>query len=1089
MRSLRSALAVVVMACCLAAMAHAGGATGSIVGTISDQTGAVLVGEVVALRNQANGTVRSTLTNQVGEYAFVLLPPGLYSITVHVTGFREATHADIKLDVDQTVRANLTLEMAAATEALTVSGDIPLIATDSSSMGQVVDRNLVSQLPLNERNYLNFALLVPGAQIPVAGSVASTIGGGSVSVNGAREQSNTFLLDGVDNNNLLINRTTVLPSVDAIEEFKVQSSTYSAEYGRSGGAQINLVLKSGTNQLHGGAFEFFRNRLMDAKNYFDLPDCHAGSVPGTCGPIPRYQRSQYGGTVGGPIRRDKSFYFVSYEGLTLRQATTRESTVPSQKEKTAVLAAVPPSLQNQAGVNALNLYPAANVGADLVNSTLYVAAPVIESGVNQGTVKFDFQLSPHDMLSAHYAIYDNNRYNPYDVGFTVTNLPGYGDYDVNRGQNIGVNWVHSFGPQATNELRFGFNRDRLAIFQQSIGINRSAQLGFPAPTNPLDWGYPIITVTGYETIGEPYLAPEDNTVNTFQIADNLDWLPQFQGGRHHFRFGGDFRSIQNTGYSDFYSRGDWIFLGVTGNSLEDLVLGLPAANLFARGTTYVNLHTYGLSLFVLDDIRVNSRFTLNLGLRYEYNSAPVDADNHLSVPDLSPNSATCSPMPDCQFIVAGTFGVPRATYTTGKLNFAPRIGFAWLPFASGRMVVRSGYGIFYDATILDVSTLLADNPPFYDYRYNINDGTENIQTIVDSPVSKIISFRVSPDYHDAYMQQWNLGVQYQLTTNLALEMAYVGSKGTHLLGFSDNNQAQPTGGLPPFVPPYPQFGSIATMDSERASNYNALQVRAEQRPWHGASFLLAYTWSKSIDNGSEFIGSSTEGQFAQDYYDLGGERGLSAFDVRHRFVVSFVWRLPFGPGARFLDHNDAVGKIVKDWQVSSIIAAQTGQPFTINRSIYQSYSTLILGTDRPDLIANPMQAGPVMANPNPACHTTISHGGLAADQTGTVQSWINPCAYSNPNLLGQFNFGSAPRNEVISPGLTEVDLSVSRLFSLGGERFHLLARADIFNLFNHPNFDPPDRTFDSRNFGALISANAYGNRPPRQIQLGLRLVF
>ena len=289
------------------------------------------------------------------------------------------------------------------------------------------------------------------------------------------------------------------------------------------------------------------------------------------------------------------------------------------------------------------------------------------------------------------------------------------------------------------------------------------------------------------------------------VADNVAWTPEFDQGRHRFRFGGDFRRIQDKGYADFYARGIWIFLGVTGVPLQDLVLeGVLAVALYGSGNTNVHLRSFYEGFFGLDEYRVRSNLTLNLGLRYEFNSAPVDTNNHLSVPDLSSNSATCTPKPNCQFIVAGTQGVPRGTYTTGKTDFcaAPRIGLAWTPFPNGRVVVRSGYGIFYDVGILDVNILLADNPPFYQLRYNINDGTNNIQTIVTSPKNDIISLRATPNYKDAYLQQWNLGLQYQLTSNLVLETAYVGSKGTHLIGFSDNNQS-PAGGLPP---PYPQFG-------------------------------------------------------------------------------------------------------------------------------------------------------------------------------------------------------------------------------------------------------------------------------------------
>jgi len=1063
----------------LTRLGFAAGATGALVGTVTDASGAVIPGAEISATNLATGISRSTVSSAAGDYDIVILQPGAYQVIIRKPGFKPRTFEDINVDVDQIVRADAQLEIEGRTEHVEVTGEVPLIESENTTVGAVVERQSISGLPLNERNFLNFTLLVPGAQLPVAGSNVS-IQGGSVIVNGARETANTFLIDGVDNNSPLIGRSTMVPSVDAIEEFKVQASTSSAEYGRGGGAQINLLLRSGGNELHGSAFEYLRNRVLDAKNFFDLPDCQAGSVPGACGSIPQYIRNQFGATLGGPIIRNRTFYFVSYEGLRLRQATTRESTVPSQNLRAAILGSVPPSLINPAGVAALNLYPAANVGSDLANSTLFVAAPVIQDATNTGTIKLDHQLTSHDALSAHYGISDLARYNPYDFGFSVSNLPGYGDNALYRGQNTGVNWVHGFGPRVTNEFRVGFNHDRLGLFQQSQGIDRNGQLGFPSPANPQDYGYPILQITGYENIGEPFQAPEDNGISTLHLSDNLAWSPDFAGSRHHFRFGGEYRRIGDNGYIDFYPRGDFIFLGLTGNSIEDLVLGLPAATLLGSGNSSVHLRDNQFGLYGLDDFHVTSRLTLNLGLRWEYNEAPYDAQTPLSVADLSANSLTCTPKPNCQYLLAGSNGLPRGLFNTGKDDFAPRVGFAWRPLNSDKLVVRSAYGLFWDAATLLPSSLTKQNPPSYKFDYFINSGANVIQNILQSPVNLIISFRPAPDYHDAYMQQWNAGVEYEFTPQLLLEAAYVGSKGTHLKGFHDGNQSEPGGAAP-----YPQFGSLATIDTSRDSTYHSLQARLEQRPWHGLSYLLAYTWSKSIDNSSELLGSATEGQYAQDANNLRGERGLSGFDTRHRLVWSGVYESPVLNGVR----SRAARVLLRSWQLGTILSVQSGQPFTVYRSGYQSFTTLITGSDRPDLIADPFRAGPVAANPDPACHTTISQGGRAADRTRTVQTWINPCAYSNPNLLGQFRFGTSPRNGVIGPGLVDMDVSIGRSIALFRESQRLSVRADIFNLFNHPNFDPPENVFDSQNFGSVSSSNRFGTRPPRQIQLALRYSF
>ncbi len=1067
-----------------AVLCHASSSTGAILGTVVDQDGAALATATVELRNPATGIVRTAVVNEFGEYSFVLLPPGVYDVTVHMQGFRDADAAAIPLDVDQVQRADLTLMVAAATSTVSVSAELSLVDNNTSGIGQVVPRALIAALPLNERNYINFTLLVPGAHTPVAGSQSSTMSPGSISVSGAREQANGFLLDGIDNTSLYINRTTVLPSIDAIEEFKVQSSTYSAEYGRNGGAQIDVALKSGGNTLHGNAFEYFRNRQLDARNYFDLPGCSGNSAPGACAPIPGYQRNQFGGTFGGPIQRNRTFYFASYEGLGLRQASTREATVPSAATRAALLAAIPAAVRNPAGLATFDLYPAANVGADLSNSVLFVSAPVIQNTVNEGTIKLDSQVTPRDLVSGHYGIDDANAFYPFDVGFTVSALPGYGDFHNSRGQNLGIGWTHSFTPRILNDLHFGYGRDRLGILQQNFGVNRSAQLGYPSPPDPLDWGYPDAQVTGYETLGEPFNAPQKIVDNTYSLSESLGLLPQFARGRHHFKFGGDFHRTQQNGYADFYSRGLYLFIGITGSSLEDLLLGLPAVSLFATGDTDTHLRTFSESYYALDDYRLSPQLTLNLGLRYEYNSAPVDTGDRLSVADLSPASVGCTPRPACQYLVAGSPGVPRATYTTGKKNFAPRVGLAWSPLPSGRLVLRAGYGIFYDIGVLNINVLLGENPPFYQLLYSENDGASTIQTIGQSPVSSVISFRTTPNYKNAYLQQWSLGLQTQLTSRLVLETGYVGSEGTHLVGFSDDNQSQPGG-----KPPYPQFGSLSTIDTSRVSTYHSLQARLQQRLQNGTSFLASYTWSKSIDDGSEFTVSNTEGQYAQDTHNLAGERGLSAFDARHRLVLSYVAPIPFGPNTRYFNRSGPVAQLLRNWQVSGIVSLQTGQPFTINRSAYQSDTTLIAGSDRPDLIANPFQPGPVPANPDPACRATIAHGGSAADHTRTPRTWINPCAYSDPNLLGQYRFGTSPRNEIAAPGLADLDASIVRSFPLLQERARLNARADVFNVLNHPNYDPPQRIFDAQNFGSPTSSNLFGNRPPRQIQVALNLNF
>ncbi len=1063
--------------------------TGTITGTVVDQTGGSVPDVRVTATSEATNAVREAVTNDDGDFTFALLPPGHYRVTVRKDGFRRATHENVVLDVDQTARVDFTLQVGMLTEEVKVTGTPPIVQTDTSTMGQVIGGRLVHDLPLNERNFLSFSLLAPGSQLPVEGSQNSTQGG-SVSVNGAREQSNNFLLEGVDNNDPYINQYVTLPSIDAIQEFKVQSSDYSAEFGRSGGAQINVILKSGSNDFHGGLFEFLRNRNMDAKNFFDLPYCTAASAPGTCGPIPSLDRDQFGGTFGGPIRKDKTFFFVSYEGLHLRQATTREATVPSQADRQNVMSLVSGLglATDPAGMAILNLYPAANVGTNLNTAHTFVSAPVIRNTEHLGLVKVDHHAGPNDTIEAHWSIFDENRLNPFDPVYSFTNLPGYGSFTLNDGQNGGLGWTHVFTSAAINQFLLGYNRMRAGALQQSYGNNVSAQLGFPdILTRPVDLGYPDVNILGFDGIGEPLNYPQDRHDTTVHLSDNLSWIE----GRNQFKFGADIRDIQIDNYLDFVARGDFFFeagteAGMAGTPFEalaQLAVGIPDYAVAAQGNTFNTVRSLGANVYIQDDIHVVPRLLLNVGLRYEYDSPPVEDHNRFSVPDLSANSASCTPAPDCQFIQAGTDHVPRATYRPTLTDFAPRIGVAWRPMSTERWVVRAAYGIFYDSSIFNINVFPRFNPPFYDLFYFPNSGTNTIQNILSQPATAIVQPNmIAPNFRDGYMQQWNADLQYEIKPSWMVDVAYVGSKGTHLSDVRDLNQVNPATNLAP----YPQFSSILYVESGAASSYNSLQVRSERRVAEGLTFLAAYTFSKSIDDVSAVLGGSVGSGLPQNSRNPQADRGLSDFNVAHRLVVSSVYDLPLG--RKWMKSPGWRRRLLGNWQTAGIFSVQTGSPFTVNLPASQSGSAIAAFGNpyRPDLIANPYVAGPVMANPNPACHTTLSQGGLAADVVNQPSSWFNTCAFVAPPA-GQF--GNAGRNIMTGPGLSNLDFSMYKNITLGKESRRLQLRGEVFNLFNHPNFDIPNHVFLGPNFGQVLSANAYGNRPPRQIQVGVKYIF
>jgi hypothetical protein len=517
-------------------------------------------------------------------------------------------------------------------------------------------------------------------------------------------------------------------------------------------------------------------------------------------------------------------------------------------------------------------------------------------------------------------------------------------------------------------------------------------------------------------------------------------------------------------------------------ALTQLLAGMPDYAIAVSGTTDNTLRSTGTNVYIQDDIHVVPRLLLNVGLRYEYNSPPLEAQNRFSVPDLSPNSATCSPAPGCQFIRAGTDGVPSTVYRPSRKDFAPRIGVAWRPMKSERWVVRSAYGIFYDVGIFNINIFPRDNPPFYTLSFYPNSGTNVIQDILDQPGQAIVQPNmIAPDFRDGYMQQWNVDLQYELQPNWMVDLAYVGSKGTHLADVRDLNQVNPATG----VSPYPQFSSILYVESDANSSYNSMQLRSEKRGRY-LTLLASYTFSKSLDDESSVFGGSVGSGLPQDSDDLRAEHALSDFDARHRLSLSAVYDLPFGrlwaarPGwrKRFLDN----------WQASGILTAQSGSPFTVNLGAQQSGSAIAAFGNpyRPDLISNPFQAGPVMANPDPSCHTTISQGGLAADQVRQTGSWFNACAFAAP---AQGQFGTAGRNILIGPGTDNLDFSLAKNILLRGERHRIQLRGEFFNLLNHPNLDIPNHVFGAATFGQVLSENAYGNKPPRQIQLGFKYIF
>jgi hypothetical protein len=1041
--------------------------TGAIVGTVHDDSGGVMPGVTITIRNEGTNVSRTVVTTASGDYSAPLLPPGNYEITAELQGFDKTVLRNVQLQVNQTVRMNVVLRVAALAETVSVVAEPALVQTDTSSLGQVVSQVQIESLPLNERNFVNFAYLAPGVQIDAERTLVSSQGL-ALSANGARQISNNFLLNGIDNNDLVINQYSAIPSIEAIQEFKVQTGTYSAEYGRSSGAQINVVLKSGTNAFHGSAFEYLRNKRLDAKNAFDLPDCGA-NVTGPCGEIPELDRHQFGFSLGGPLRTNRAFFFTALEYLRLRQADTRFATVPSLSQKAAALAAVPPDQRSVPGMNIFNLYPDPNIG-DPQTSNRYLSAPVIKQRMPAFVGKLDYVLGDNDNISAHYVMSRGHKENPFDPLSPYTQLPGYGTTVITNGQNGGGSWNHVFNSGTLNEFRAGFNGEE-GIFTQTDKTDHNTRLGFPTVlTDPIDLGFPNVSVAGFDGIGQPTNTPQDHPTYTLHIMNNFAWNPRFHSGRHQFRMGGEFRRYFYNLLFDTSARGIWSFNGNLGMpSLVQLVRGIPSnAQRVDRGVL-MDLYQNSYGFYVQDDFRLSDRITLNLGLRYELNVPVTEGKNELSVPDLTAASASCTPKPGCLFIPAGTGGLPDATYFADKNNFAPRLGFAWRPTQSENFVIRSGYGINYDQTLLNAHLGARLNPPFRITQLIVNPGTADIHTIFNEAPAQTPPGGGFMDlnYKDPYQHQWNVGTQFTPLRRVLLDVAYVGTRGKQLARFYRINQPAP--GQPV---PFPQFQpTLQVVNNSAESKYDALQLKMERRGVNDLNIVTAYTWSRCLDNGSFFGSGTSGGTVAQDPRNLDAEWGSCQYNTDHRFVTNVVYRLPFGAGRQYLT-TGLLSAIFGSWDVSGILTLQSGHPFTVTRGVPQSGTVPTGGSDRPDMVSDPFEPGPVSANPT--C--------VAPSELRTVQNWFNPCAF----MAAPGRFGNAPRGNLEGPRFDNIDMSLLREIALGAGGQSLRIELQIFNLLNRAHYNLPVANFDSRSFSQILQANAGS---PRQMQIGVKYIF
>ena len=1032
----------------------------SVRGTLSDPSRARLAGAQVKLILIDANETRTATSGSDGEFTISALAPGAYRLEIEQSGYKKYIQA-ITLQVNQQLRLDISLTVGAITEQLLVNAVQAPLKKDSPAIGTVIENRQITRLPLDGRNFLELGLLVPGAVPSAPGSAGSVRGDFALNVNGQREDSNNFLLDGVYNVDPKLNSFGVKPSVDAVREFEMLTSTYDASFGRNAGAQVNVVLKSGSNSYHGTAYEFFRNAALDARNFFAPADQSA----------PRYQRNQFGASFGGPLIKNRTFFFSDYEGTRVREGITRVTNVPTLAERNGNFSAslfrapinpltgqpftgnqIPSFFINPIGQAIAALYPLPNRNVPFGN---FVSSPVLKDRDDHFDVRVDHALSNTSQLAVRYSFADRDLFEPFS-GPTFSAIPGFGDQVPRRAQNVMIGETHILSSTLVNEVRFAFNRVAAAVLQEGQGTSINRQVGLPElSSNPRDFGLSFITISGFSQLGHEFNNPQQSVTNTFQVLDNVSYAR----GRHLLKAGIDFRGAQQNAFRDVQSRGFLTFSDqapFTGNALADLLLGLPITTGGARLDNHQHLRTESYNVYVNDSFRIRANLTLSAGLRYEYNSPPVDPEDRANLYDPATHS----------LVQVGTGNVPRSGYEPDRNNFAPRLGLAWTVGSKGNTVLRAGYGVYYDQSALAPSEGLYFNAPFFNFKLYFP--LQGLPLTLSDPFPAFFpiqlpssAFAFQRDLRTPYTQHWSAGVQQQLGKSRLLEIAYVGSKGSKLISARDINQPAPSAA--PFNPrPVPQFDDITFEESSANSNYHSLQVRFEQRLDFGLSILSSYTFAKSIDNASSFFASAGDPNFPQNSLDTRAERGRSNFDVRHRLSLSYAYDLPFGKGRSLLADNGWLSAALTGWQTYGIVTLQSGRPFTvallpeIDNSNTGRSSLGFGANDRPDVVGNP----------------NVSHH--------TPDQWFNPAAFA---FSPRGTFGNAGRNILDGPGVQNINASIVKNTKLK-ESVDLQFRAEAFNLFNHPNFDLPDNFLGSPTFGRILSAQS-----PRHIQFGLKLLF
>jgi hypothetical protein len=1038
--------------------------TGSILGTVRDSSGGVLPGATVTLTQKETNVATRATTNSRGGYEAVGLSIGTYTVTVSLPGFKAASRENVGLRIQDRLRIDFILEVGSATETVVVSTEAPLLQTQEGSLGQVIESKQIEALPVNGRSFLPLAALTPGVWL-IGGSTNGNAGEeDTVITNGMRASSTNFMLDGVDNNNNdSPGHPIVEPNVDAISEFKVQTSNYSAEFGRNGGAVINMTIKSGGNDTTGTVFLFGRNQGLEARDFFADPN----------EPKAPFDFYQFGGTLGAPIVRDKTFFFADFQGTKSKRSDTLTLSVPTASMRAGDFSeagnptifdpqtgqpfdgnVIPANRISPLAQAFINLYPNPN-REGLRNN--YVVAPTVTQDVYQGDLRLDQNFSTSDFVFLRGSYVNSKRFTP----APLPGIAGGGDYgagDTDReiwGAALG--YSKTLTDHSANEFRAGFNR-----LSTSVGVPAGgtfvppANLLVPGVTlDPRVNGLTNFAPDSYSFIGDPEFNPTYTLSQEIQISDTLTFLL----GQHTLRAGVVVRQSRFNLFQIPQPRGKFTFSGEftmdpetqeEGDPMADALLGL-ASQTDIQNITDVKNRTMYYAGFIQDDFRVTNDLTVNIGLRYEYTSPTIEINDQQSNLDFATGDLR----------VAGQNGNSRGLIDVDKNNISPRLGFAWRPGGSENWVVRGGYGRFYNNQEPRTAFQLGFNPPFFFSVTRFSDFGVTPAGIVDQgfpPVSPEdaefpILVTVDERFRSPYYDQWNVAIQRSLPWQSAIEIGYVGTRGHRLQVLRDENQPTPAEGDVQQRRPFPQYGNFASIRNDGKSAYDGFQVKLSKRLTQGFWFLASYTYGKAKSDQGE-IGLASP--WPQNSLDVASDYGRSDGDQVHKVTASATWDLPFGQGRTYMNQSGILHILFGGWQLGGIFTYGSGFPFTPLISGDPS-NTGTFGSVRPNLTGDPSVPDP---NPN---------------------RWFNTGAYSTPDA---YTFGNAPRNSLTGPTFTNLDLYLAKRFGLGKD-LSLELRIEAYNVLNHANFGQPDPFVDSDSGGTITSLSG----PMRELQWGLRLYF